>query len=71
MAANQNFTVKWTLDEANSVRRAVERQLAGLMNEIMDLDAIAPTSVTTADRELLEQARQEAGRLDTILRRDL
>ena len=54
--ANSNFSVKWTLDEANTARDALKDRQARLMQK--------PVADMTAGEQ------EEIGRIDTMLRRD-
>lgn len=56
MAANSNFTLKLTLDEANDMRHALRERLDKIM--------------ATPMADLAEEQREEAGRIETMLRRD-
>lgn len=55
MAANKNFSAKWDLEEANIMRKALQIRLDYLTLHL---------------GELTEDEKQEAGRIDTMLRRD-
>lgn len=59
MAISRNFTVKYDLAEANTVKHALEFYLKDLMNRI-----------NLAAEGDLQGTRLEAGRVETILRRD-
>jgi hypothetical protein len=65
--ANQNYAVRWTLAEANTMRRAAERQRDVLLAEFHSMSPDGPV----AEAELREELGAEIGRLETILRRDL
>jgi hypothetical protein len=65
MAVNKNLTVKLDLDEAMTIRRALERHRDALVAE-----ANEHGDGTTAGDELAQAARAEAGRAETMLRRD-
>jgi hypothetical protein len=56
MPVNSNFSVKWTLDEADTARRALEERRARLLKVIV--------------ADMTEDEREEVGRIDTMLRRD-
>lgn len=57
MVAERNFSVKWTLAEANTVRKALEELMR---DNVLHIDA---GHATVAERE-------EADRIATILQRD-
>jgi len=54
--ANQNFSVKWTLAEANTVKAALRDKM----------DRILQSSL----RDMSDDEKEEAGRIETMLRRD-
>lgn len=57
MPAKANFSVKWQLAEANVVRDALRLRMDELRSHL-------------AGNGLTDEEREEAGRIETILRRD-
>jgi hypothetical protein len=53
--ADRNFSVKWTLSDANTVKITLQRRLAKMIENIDHLS---------------DEDKEEAGRIETILRRD-